>query len=76
LIAAGLAVVNSVWTMLMLPEPARHVTTRASRLRALGDAFRIPALAFYLALFFVIVYAFSHIEATFILWNKDELGFD
>jgi DHA1 family tetracycline resistance protein-like MFS transporter len=74
-LAAGLALANSMWTTFALPEPSKHVESRAAGLRSLADAFRIRALAFYLSVFFVVVYAFSHVEATFILWNHDELGF-
>ena len=75
-IASGMSVVSAIWTTLAVVEPPRHRVSEKRVLGAMLDAFRVPALAFYIVIFFLVIYAFSHIEATFPLWNFDELGFD
>jgi MFS transporter, DHA1 family, tetracycline resistance protein len=77
-IAAGLALLNALLAATILPEPERHQpsTPPGSRLRSLGDAFRVPRLAFFMGIFFLVTYAFAQIEATFALWTHAELGFE
>jgi DHA1 family tetracycline resistance protein-like MFS transporter len=73
-IAAGLAGTNALLAALAIREPARRARAAAGR-AAFSDAFRIPALVFCMALFFVVTYAFSNIEATFALYTTKQLGY-
>lgn len=74
-IAAGLALVNGVWILAALPEPARHAHRPPRGLASYADALRTPRLAFYILIFFFVTYAFAHVESAFVLFTADRLGF-
>jgi MFS family permease len=73
-IAAGLALANAVWAFLALPEPVRHRAAPPRSLSSFGDAFRLPRLAVFLVVFFVVVFAFSIMEQTFVLYTHARFG--
>lgn len=75
-VAAGLALVNSVWAAVALPEPERHVGGERRSARSYRDAFAIPRLALLLGVFLIITYAFANIESTVALFNRHEHDFD
>lgn len=75
-LAAGLALVNALSAALFLPEPPRHARRETPRgFVSWADAFRIRRLAFFMIIFLCVTFAFANIEATFALFNHEELGF-
>jgi DHA1 family tetracycline resistance protein-like MFS transporter len=74
-VAAGLAAVNAGWAFVALPEPERHAQRPTRGFATYADALRIPALAFFVALFLLVTYAFSNIETAFVLYTHDVFGF-
>jgi MFS transporter, DHA1 family, tetracycline resistance protein len=74
-VAAGLALINTVWIAIALPEPARHEGATRRGIGSYADALRIPTLLFFIGLFLLTTYAFSNIESSFALLTNHELGF-
>lgn len=74
-VAAGLCLLNVVSATFLLPEPPRHAERRVARSGSYADAFRNRTLAFWLAIFLCVTFAFANVEATFALWNHFEVGF-
>ncbi len=74
-VAAGLAAVNFVWAYVALPEPERHSERARRGLSSYADALRVRELAFFIFVYLLVTFAFSHIETAYVLFNHDELGF-
>ena len=75
--AAAITALNFVAALFLLPETNRErsATPDRSRLQALGDALRAPALAGLVVAFFLASLAFSGMESMFVLFTKDVYGF-
>jgi DHA1 family tetracycline resistance protein-like MFS transporter len=74
-IAAGLASANALWILWRLPEPARHTARPRRGFSSYADALTLRPFAYYLLVFFLVTYAFSHIEQAFVLFTTDTLKF-
>ncbi|MCC6476461.1 MFS transporter [bacterium] len=80
LVAAGMSVLNFLWAVWKLPEThpnpgeteGHHMLSPAS----LRDVFSNRLLLILIAVFFVSVFAFSQMEATFALFGEHRLGLD
>ncbi|HET9552572.1 MAG TPA: MFS transporter [Anaeromyxobacteraceae bacterium] len=75
--AAGLSAVNLVGAWLLLPEPAAHSAAGAElkhRLGALWDALTRPGIRRLLVIFFLVVLAFSAMEATYAFLAQEYFG--
>jgi MFS transporter, DHA1 family, tetracycline resistance protein len=76
LIAAGLSFAALLGVVLLLPEslaPGRGVATRG-RLAGIRDALTRPGLRRLLAVFFLVILAFSGMETTFAWWAIAQFG--
>jgi MFS transporter, DHA1 family, tetracycline resistance protein len=72
-VAAGIAFVNAIWTIVALKESLKP-QIRSDRwlpIQALRTIWRKPAIVLLLAVFFVNVFAFAAMEATFALLVED-----
>ncbi len=72
-VAAGLAIVNAVWTAIALKESLTH-ETRSERwlpLHSVRTIVKLPVVTLILGVFFVNVFAFAAMEATFALLIQD-----
>ena len=79
LAAAGLSAVNLVGAWLLLPEPVARSQAGAElrhRLGALVDALGRPGIRRLLAIFFLVVLAFSAMEATYAFLAQAYYGLD
>jgi len=78
LVAAGLSTINFVWALWKLPETLTNKSDESQRKMLSPDALKLifstPALAVLIGIFFVQVYAFSQMEATFALFSEHRLG--
>ncbi len=75
--AAGLAAVNGVAALFVLPEPAeRAVAGRRAHLPALLDELRRPGIRRLVVIYLLAVLAFSGMEATFALLAAHRYGLD
>lgn len=80
LIAAGMSALNFFWAFWKLPEThpnpggtrGHHVLSPA----ALREVYSNKLLMILIAVFFVSIYAFSQMEATFALFGEHRLGLD
>ncbi|HVO19981.1 MAG TPA: MFS transporter [Anaeromyxobacter sp.] len=73
--AAGLAAVNGVAALVLLPEPEeRSERPRRARLQALWEELSRPGIRRLIAIFFLAVLAFSAMEATFALLAAHRYG--
>lgn len=77
LVAAGLSTINFVWALWKLPETLTNKSDESQRKMLSPDALKLifstPALAVLIGIFFVQVYAFSQMEATFALFSEHRL---
>lgn len=80
LVAAGLSTINFVWAVWKLPETLSRKSDESQRKLLSPDALKFifskPVLAILIGIFFVQVYAFSQMEATFALFSEHRLGLD
>ncbi|MBL0060976.1 MAG: MFS transporter [bacterium] len=80
LVAAGLSTINFFWALWKLPETLTNKSDESQRKMLSPDAlkfiFSTPVLAVLIGIFFVQVYAFSQMEATFALFSEHRLGLD
>ncbi len=80
LVAAGLSTINFVWALWKLPETLTNKSDESQRKMLSPDALKLifstPVLALLIGIFFVQVYAFSQMEATFALFSEHRLGLD
>lgn len=82
LFAGALSLANATLLYFVLPEtvvpghPARAASAAAGRWSQLARAFRRPALAFVLAIYFLFVTAFSVMTTSFGLFTLYRFGFD
>lgn len=80
LVASGLSTLNFIWAVWKLPETLTRTSHESERkllsMTALRDVFSLPMLAVLVGIFFVQVYAFSQMEATFALFSEHRLGLD
>src|SRR6266851_3622401 len=76
LIAAGLSLVACLRVILLLPESLAPTRARVSygRIAAARVAFARPVLARLLAVFFLVILAFSGMETTFAWWAIAQFG--
>jgi len=75
--AATITALNLLAALFLLPETNREsaASPDRSRLRALAEALRVPALAVLVVAFFLASLAFSGMESMFVLFTKDIYGF-
>ncbi|MBK6766317.1 MAG: MFS transporter [bacterium] len=80
LVAAGMSALNFLWAVWKLPETHTNRTDEGHRslfsTGVLREVFSTRALAVLIGLFFVSVYAFSQMEATFALFCEHRLSLD
>ena len=76
LIAAALSFVAFVGVIVVLPESRKAARSgrRRGRIAAAREAFARPALARLLAVFFLVILAFSGMETTFAWWAMAQFG--
>jgi len=79
-IAAGLALVNSVFIFFKLPEPQLSKDERKSHRReisfkTLRETLNRPRLARIVCLFFLVTVAFVHLEVIFAFFVKDQFNY-
>lgn len=79
-VAAGIALANAVLAFFLLPESLpkekrAEVAKRPSRFATLAAGWRSPGLAPLMAIYFMTIFAFATMEATFPLLAKDVFGF-
>lgn len=83
MVAAGFALINILFILFKLPEPAvvrgKAATTLKEGLSQLQTALKMPGLGLLVVLFFVANFAFSNLESTFFRlmynqWKLDEQG--
>jgi predicted MFS family arabinose efflux permease len=74
--AAALSVANLVGAYFLLPEPAQHVTAvrQRGRFEALLAEVRKPGIRKLLVVYFVVIFAFSAMEATYAFLTQRHYG--
>lgn len=80
-VAAGIALANAAFAYFKLPESLSAETRatlpkRASKLAGLRAAWKQPGLAPLMAIYFLTIFAFATMEATFPLLTHQAFGFD
>jgi DHA1 family tetracycline resistance protein-like MFS transporter len=80
LVASGMSTLNFFWAIWKLPETLTRTSHESERkllsMTALREIFSLPMLAVMVGVFFVQIYAFSQMEATFALFSEHRLGLD
>lgn len=80
LVAAALSGLNFFWAVWKLPETKTNTAHESERklisITAIREIFALPTLAILVGIFFVQIYAFSQMEATFALFSEHRLGLD
>lgn len=80
LVAAAMSGLNFFWALWKLPETLTRKSDESHRRLLSADALKLiystPVLAILIGIFFVQVYAFSQMEATFALFSEHRLGLD
>lgn len=80
LVASGMSALNFIWAYWKLPETQSEHSIGAHRsllsISSLRELFSVPMLGVLIGVFFVQVYAFSQMEATFALFCEHRLSLD
>ncbi len=80
LVASGMSALNFIWAYWKLPETQSEQSHGVHRsllsISSLRELFSVPMLGILIGVFFVQVYAFSQMEATFALFCEHRLSLD